>query len=308
MRIKGNGFSISSTNPHINLLEIIRNFMTSNTQIIHRTDYSRRILISEEQDYFTGLVLTFKNQRKNCLSKIEDGKFAIKVEDLQGEDKLVNFNFFCINKSSLKGLYLYYRGSCSLNNLFSRLQSQSNRFIRRTISAEKKALGRNASEDQKGAIDTKYNQRVDYNILVDRNDIVTTLSAFSSIKCAGFRFDTIDFTSPELRGVEQFTRNTEVTFNIDESDRTNVRPIADHISQLFRNVQHITKGRIEAIDHAGNERIVDLINSPSYFIEYEFDDMAEHVNGLTDDNFATNPIIDIIKTEMETGAKHHEFS
>jgi len=29
---------------------------------------------------------------------------------------------------------------------------------------------------------------------------------------------------------------------------------------------------------------------------------------LTDDNFATNPIIGIIKSEMETGAKHHEFS
>ncbi|KLF85693.1 hypothetical protein YA43_05205 [Enterobacter hormaechei subsp. steigerwaltii] len=308
MRIKGNGFSINTNNPNINLLEVIRNFMTSNTQVVHRTDYSRRVMINEEQEYFTGLVLTFKNQRKNCLSKIENGKFSIKVEDLQGEDKLVNFNFFCINKSSLKGLYLYYRGSCSLNNLFSVFQSQSNRFIRRIISAEKKALGRNAPENQKEAIDTKYSERVDFNILVDRNDIVTMLSAFRSIKCAGFRFDTIDFTSPELRGVEQFTRNTEVTFNIDEEDRTKVRPIADHINQLVRNIQHITKGRIEAIDHAGNERIVDLINSPSYFIEYEFDDMAEHVNGLTDDNFASNPIIGIIKSEMENGAKHHEFS
>jgi hypothetical protein len=36
--------------------------------------------------------------------------------------------------------------------------------------------------------------------------------------------------------------------------------------------------------------------------------MAEHVDGLTDDNFSTNPIVDIIKAEMETGAKHHEFS
>ena len=308
MRIKGNGFSISTDNGNINLLDIIRNFMTYNTQVVNYSDYSRKILISEEQNYFIGLVLTFKNQRKNCLSRIDNGRFTIKVEDLQGEDKIVNFNFFCINKTSLKGLYLYYRGSCSLNNLFSKFQSQSNRFIRKTISTEKKALGRNATEDQKEAIDTKYSQRVNFNILVDRADIVDTLSAFSSIKSAGFRFENIDFTSPELRGVEQFTRSTEVTFNIDENDRTRVRPIADHIGQLFRNIQHITKGRFEAIDHAGNERIVDLINSPAYFIEYEFDDMAEHVDGLTDDNFSTNPIVDIIKAEMETGAKHHEFS
>lgn len=308
MRIKGNGFSISTSNANIDLLEVIRNFMTSNDQIINRADFSRRILINEEEHYFIGLVLTFKNQRKNCLSKIENGRFSIKVEDLQGDDKLVNFNFFCINKQSFKGLYLYYRGSCSLNSLFSKWQSQSNRLIRRKVSNEKKALGKTATQLQKDAIDYKYLQRISYNILVDRNDLVTTLASFRSIKAAGFRFDTIDFNSLELRGVEQFTRNTEVTFNIDEADRTKVRPIADHIGQICRNVQHITKGRIQAIDHDGNERIVDLINSPSYFIEYEFDDMAEHVNGLTDDTFATNPIIGIIKSEMETGAKRHEFS
>jgi hypothetical protein len=67
--------------------------MTYNTQVVNYSDYSRKILISEEQNYFIGLVLTFKNQRKNCLSRIDNGRFTIKVEDLQGEDKIVNFNF-----------------------------------------------------------------------------------------------------------------------------------------------------------------------------------------------------------------------
>lgn len=288
--------------------DIFDYFIKQSTHEIKRADYDRQILVKDDGKYYSGLVLTYKNQKKNCLSKVKNGQFEIKIEDLKGDNKLVNFNFFCINKKSMKGLYLYYRGSCSLNSLFSSWQSYSNFTIRKKIRLETTALGKKPDEKLVEAIHKKYEQRLEFRVIIDKANLISMLSAFNEIKSATFRYDSVDFTDSEMIGVEQFTRNTEVTFNISDNNKSRVGQIANSIDQMVKNVSGITKGVVSVVDHNKNERLVDLINSPCFFNEYDFDTIAQHVDGLKNDNYTTNAIISIIKDEIENGSKKNEFN
>lgn len=288
--------------------DIFDYFIKQSTHEIKRADYDRQILVKDDGKYYSGLVLTYKNQKKNCLSKVKNGQFEIKIEDLKGDNKLVNFNFFCINKKSMKGLYLYYRGSCSLNSLFSSWQSYSNFTIRKKIRLETTALGKKPDKKLVEAIHKKYEQRLEFRVTIDKANLISMLSAFNEIKSATFRYDSVDFTDSEMIGVEQFTRNTEVTFNISDNNKSRVGQIANSIDQMVKNVSGITKGVVSVVDHNKNERLVDLINSPCFFNEYDFDTIAQHVDGLKNDNYTTNAIISIIKDEIENGSKKNEFN
>ncbi|CFQ72452.1 hypothetical protein [Yersinia similis] len=146
MQVKSIGFSIENENPHITSEQILNHLISHSDNEIRRLDYVRKILISDDDEFYTGLVLTFKNQKKNCKSTVKNGQFVVKVEDLKGDEKLVNFNFFCLKKETMKGLYLYYHGSCTLNTLFSQLQTNSNEYIRKLESDEIKSLGEKPSK------------------------------------------------------------------------------------------------------------------------------------------------------------------
>ena len=308
MKIKSQGFAIVNTNTNMQVTEIFDYFMKQSIHQIKRSDYDRQILVQDDDLYYSGLVLTYKNLRKNCLSKLKNGQFEIKVEDLKGDDKLVGFNFFCIKKSSMKGLYLYYRGSCSLNSLFSSWQTYSNFVIRRKIRQEVATLGKKPDKALVESIYKKYDQRLEFRIIIDKASLVSMLSAFNEIKSATFKYDTVDFKESELIGVEQYTRNTEITFNISDNYKNKVGQIAGSLNQMITKIPGITKGVVSVVDSAKNERLVDLINSPCFFNEYDFDTIAQHVDGLKNDNYISNPIITLIKDEIENGRKKHEFN
>lgn len=308
MKIKSIGFSITNNNSMISSKDLLSHLIKMSTHEIKRIDYNRQILLTEEANYYTGLVLTYKNQTKNCLSTIKDGQFNIKVEDILSDDKLVSFNFFCINKNSLKGLYMYHRGSCSLNSLFSSWQSFSSQLIRKKMLEELKLLPKPRDEAKVKAIHTKYEGRMSFSVLVDKSGLAALLNSFNEIKSASFRFDTVDFRDTDMMGVEQFTRNTEVTFNISDSDKSKVQQIGSSLGNVFKKLPGISKGVIHAIDFQKNERVIDLINSPCFFGEYDFDTLASHVNGLNNANYVSNAIISLIKQEMEHGSQSKEFN
>lgn len=307
MKIKSIGFSITNNNTAVSTKDLLDYLIQKSTHEIKRIDYNRQILLTEETNYYSGLVLTYKNQTKNCLSTIKNGQFSIKVEDILSDDKVVSFNFFCINKTSLKGLYMYHRGSCSLNNLFSSWQSFSSQLIRKKMTEELKKLPQPRDEIKVKAIQDKYEGRLSFSVIIDKAGLQTLLQSFNEIKSASFRFDSIDFKDSDMIGVEQFTRNTEVTFNISDNDKSKVQQIGDNLGKVFNNIAGISRGVIHAIDHGKNERVIDLINSPCFFGEYDFDTIASNVNGLNNANYVGNAIIGMIKEEMENGSQRKRF-
>lgn len=308
LKIKSLGFSIENKNSNISTKEVFDKFISSSTRVYHGTDYSRQILISDDVDYYSGIALTFRNQKKNCKSTFTGGKFQLKVEDLKGDEKLVSFNFFCIKKSTLKGLYMYHHGSCSLNGLFSNLQTVSNEHIRKKNEDEIKTLGEKPKQKDVARINKKYNERFLFNVITSKKNIAVLLAEFKKIKSATFRFSFIDFKSGPMTALEPFANSTDVSFNIESNERGKTHALANKLSDVFSNAGNILKAKVIAIDHSDNERIIDFINCPTFFDEYDFDVLADNVDGLTNDNYVKNPIIAIIKEQITADKNKNVFN
>jgi len=308
MKVKSIGFEIKNPNPNINISDVMTMFMNSSSRVHSYADFSRQILMAEKDDYYIGLVLTYKNQKKNLKSTINRGNFKLKVEDLKSDEKIVTFNFFCLKKSNLKGLYLYHHASCSVSSLFSNFQTLSNEYIRRKNKEELASLGQKASKEEKNAVNEKYNDRLDYKIILTQDSIEELLADFKKIKSACFRFTHIGFSEAPMLAIEEETKNIDVNFSIAPESRTRTDRLARKISGAYHSVKNIVKAKVVAVDYQDNERFIDILNCPTFFDEYDFDFIAEKVDGLANDNYTDNEVVGIIIDQIETGKNSDVFN
>lgn len=308
MKVKSIGFHIENLNPHINISEILKSFIDSSARVHSYLDYSRQILLTEDQDFYVGMVLTYRNQKKSCKSTISGGKFKLKVEDLKSNEKLVSFNFFCIKKSTLKGLYLYHHSSCSISSLFSNFQTISNEYIRKKNTDEVSLLGNKPKQKAVVAINKKYKQRPNFKILTTKDNIENILAQFKKIKSASFRFSHLDFIEKPMKAIETLTSNIDVNFSIENAARTKTSTLGQLISDAYKNTSNILKAKVVAIDYLDNERLIDVVNCPTFFEQYDFDFIADKVDGLTNDNYTSNAVVGIIKDQIINGKNRNVFN
>lgn len=307
MRVKSLGFSIENRNKNIKSSDVMNEFIKASGREHSHADATRRILVSDSNDFYYGLVVTFRNQKKNCKSQFSDGKFKLKIDDLKGDEKLVSFNFFAIKKSNLTGLYMYHHGSCSLTGVFTHLQTISNEFIRNKNSEEIKSLGENPKKKDIISINKKYRERVSFSLMTNKSDISQILSNFRKIKKSTFKFDYIDFNGGPMTALESFTKTTTIDMTFDDDSKTKISALSETMSDIFKKAKGISKARVVAIDYSNIEKTIDFMNCPTFFESYDFDLIAEKVDGLTDDNYTSNPIFDIITEEILNGANKHVF-
>lgn len=307
MRIKSIGFTIKNNNKNINTSDVMNAFINSSSRTHSRTDYSRQILISDDNTFYSGLVVTFRNQKKNCLAQFSRGKFKLTIKDLTQGDKLVSFNFFCIKKSNLKGLYMYHHGSCSLSGVFTHLQTISNEFIRSKCTDEINLLGKSPNKKLVKKINEKYKDRFEFGLITSKKDISSILRSFKEIKQATFKFDHIDFKSGPMTAIDSFTNTTEVKFNIESASRVKTSPLSQQLADIYKNVGQIVKARVRAVDHSGIEKVVDFMNCPTFLETYEFDDIAKETDGITNTNYLQSKVFAIIKDEILNGKNKNVF-
>lgn len=308
MQVKSLGFSITNENENINTIDVMNAFIKASSRKQDRADYTRRMLITEVNNFYYGLVVTFKNKKKNCMSKFIDGKFQLKVADLQGDEKLTTFNLFLLKKSNLRGLYMYHHGSCSLNALFSHLQTVSNEFIRNQNAEDIAKLGDKPKQKEVTAINKKYKKRFSFSIMTSKEDIKDILVQFKEIKKASFKFDYIDFKGGPMTPLEAFANSTTIDMSINPEDKYKVGQLSQAMSDTFDAMKTgISKARVTAVDHSGIEKIIDFMDCPAFFESYDFDVIAEKINGLTNDNYTSNPVFDIIKDEILNGTNKNAF-
>ena len=70
MKVRSIGFTINNNNKNINTVDVMNAFINASNREHSRTDYTRKILISDVNDFYYGLVVTFRNQKKNCKSHL----------------------------------------------------------------------------------------------------------------------------------------------------------------------------------------------------------------------------------------------
>lgn len=104
-----------------------------------------------------------------------------------------------------------------------------------------------------------------------------------------------------MTALEQFVNTTTIDMNFNSSDRTKVQQLSQNLSNIYNSMSGVAKAQVIAVNHAGIEKTIDFMNCPVFFETYDFDIIADKVNGLTNDNYTTNPVFDMIKEEMLNG-------
>lgn len=67
MKVRSIGFTINNNNKNINTVDVMNAFINASNREHSRTDYTRKILISDVNDFYYGLVVKKRTVSRNLL-------------------------------------------------------------------------------------------------------------------------------------------------------------------------------------------------------------------------------------------------
>lgn len=196
MIVRSYGFSLEAGHGHVSVADVFRYMADNNGQPDTSKSNERRFYIDDQSDakFVRGLVVTVKDQKAFCeLVKDDGGGFVISVKNLEGENKLMEFNFFVVNKTNGLGIYQHYFHSCSTHTFGDYLRKRY--FTLSNAMAEEEIAAANAanelSDKQEKAIRKKYRKPLSFSILVHNEDLAVVLARFQEIKSFEYEFAAI---------------------------------------------------------------------------------------------------------------------
>lgn len=250
--------------------------------------HGRLLYIDKDTDpnYFLGLVITVKDQKRYCELLQNGKKFTIKVTDL--ENKMMDFNFFVLNKKSGIGLYQHYHHSCGLNSFFHIINSKFNQFRNNLIENEinkDENIGTNANIRK---IKKNLRGKISNCILVKKDNLEKLMSELEEIKSFEFEYTYLDVKEPEFQPIKSAVRKERKKYTFEKGGFKSA--ISSAVGKFVNN-NELDEGKIIGLDVDGNERIYRILNNPDNFGELDYDDIAEKLNELDISNFQTSWVI-----------------
>jgi len=246
-------------------------------------EHHRMVFINQYHDneYFLGVLVTIKDQRRFCELTNEDGSFKIKVSDLEESNNIMDFNFFVINKETGFGLYQHYHQSCSINQFGYLMSKRYQSLVKSRIESEMNKI-KNISESQKRSIRKRHSGEMAWQVLVRKDKLDDILIELKRIKSFEFDFLYLEAKEKEYEQLSPFVNKERRRFNFVQNSPVNI--LTSSITEFIKNYG-LMKGRIIGEDEHGIERIIHILDNPDNYGEYDYDDVASKLNSLILDEF-----------------------
>lgn len=303
MEVKYLGFSLDTTLKSISVKDALDKFCLQSGNPSTLKSIERRIYLNNDDDkYYRGLAITVKDQKKFCKLESSGGGFHIEVENLQGNNKLMEFNFFVINKENNIGLYQHYHQSCALmvfgEYLKSFYRSLKESIISSEVEAEKSKSSNPLSQSAERAIRQKYKTKLDFNPLYRQEDIEKILKSFQKIKAFEYEYATL---TPEVLDATPLsgyvTRKKEkITFSTSHSSDSLAGAIYGAVKDFSPR-----RGKVFVEDAEGIDSAIQIFNSPDFFGHEDYDSVAHKLHSLDINNFQNSSymgeLIDICESD-----------
>jgi hypothetical protein len=258
----------------------------------HELGPHKRLLFvnsTHSSGYYVGLLVTVKDQKTFCELVESGGKLTVKVNALDADSNLMDFNFFVLNKSNGLGLYQYYHQSCSLNSFGYYCAS---RFGEHRKEAIELALARIPKEELTTSKDKNIRQnfssRLKWEILVRKEKLKDLIEELSRVKAFEYSFASLTVKEPEFKPLESFVRKQ--TRKLSFTTGSPVNKIASVLS-CFVSANQLDSGKVIGMDSDGIERILRITDNPDNFGEYSYDDIAPRINSLDTATFEQSWVI-----------------
>jgi hypothetical protein len=294
--IKYLGFNVKSERDNLPLSEFVEKVNSSEDSCIKfrepDSNNGIRIYLHDSEHFIKGLVVTIKDQQKFC--KLAQDGLEIEVENLVGDDKLLEFNFFVLNKSNNIGLYQYYHQSCGLSrfiNLFKRqYRAVSNSNAETQIEIEKARAGSITKRKEKG-IRANYYDWLHMTQLIKQEDIEEILNQCAVIKSLTYDYTYVTDSRTAASPLNRYVDKKTLSLNFKRTQ--SLTDISRSLTQYFDG-ENITKGRVNVEDHDGNSFGISISNIPDCFGVDDYDRLVNRINGLNINRFFENQFFDIL--------------
>lgn len=266
-------------------------------------DGSRRLLFlnnQHHQKYCAGLVVTVKDHRTYCELVGSGDSMLVKVNELDHDSNLMEFNFFVFNKATGAGLYQHYHQSCSATSFGDLTKKRFIDYKRTLRQSALDAVGSNVTQADKKKIESKFGNRLKFSIMVRKEALKTLIAEMKRVKAFQYAFATPEVPQDAFAPLKPFIKikSERLTFSV----KTPTSFVADAI-ETFVSRCALQSGSIEAVDENGIDRVIKIVNNPDSFGEYDFDDLAPKLNELNLTHFEQSWVIEeLISKCSENGA------
>lgn len=301
MQVRLLGFSFSSDCAQISLDDHVNHMISAHNKAHQFGEHNRFIFFSKTHSatYYVGLVVTVKDQKTFCELIQNSGKFIVKVNELDSNSSLMDFNFFVIHKTTGFGMYQYYHHSLSINSFCHFNAQRFSELKDRKIQAEISAIPEAGRSDLKEkTIKKKYNGRLNWETLVRKENLQKLIEELQRVKAFEYCFTSLTADEPEFQPLKNEVRKERTKLSFYQL--SSVKALASAISKIVTNLG-IESGKVIGTDMDGIDRVLKITNNPDNFGEYSYDDLAPKINSLNVDEFEKSWVV---KELLDKCAEH----
>ncbi len=245
-----------------------------------------------DEQYYLGLIVTVKDQRRFC--QLREGgtdRLQIMVNEPDQTSRLMEFNFFVINRISQVGLYQHYYQSCSLREGMKELGNLYRDLLlgHREVYV-KELLDQGASKIRANELARQhFHGALRYTQLVSPADFQEMLNELSSITALELEYTSLRVEQPTYAQLSQYVKREshKIVFNRQFTAG----------SGLIRAIMSLVEtdkpdsGKVTGSDESGIERVIRIDNNPYTFGEFDFDEIVEKIHQLNIKEFHQSWVI-----------------
>jgi len=268
--------------------------------------FKRLIYLKERDKYYVGLLLTIRDHKKYCELVDKGEGFEVVVNESEENARPMDFNFFVVNKATWRGLYLWYRGSCSLRQFGNFCKVQYNGCLTNQRDIELAELAelndaKHHRKDERRIRRTYKSGQFSVDPLMMRGTIIQQLRRLREIKSVTWTYAVPKvnegvFTSVKDRVVLE---RRHLTFN---TQRSHVRQLRDLIASFFESGEAST-GLVHGKDSQGHGDTVPLNPKPEIFGMWDYDTITNN-EALDVTRVEDSPVLDLL---LDTAADNNRI-
>lgn len=279
MKIKLLGFRLE-LNPALSFVELTTKLTSQSGEPTQHAGSTWILKIKDQGKYVVGSLVAIKGQRK--FPQIDINSLKLSVQELEKGKNLASFNFFVISKRNQNGLYSHYFGSTSVSALASLLNSIGKTITGPRKTAELKAVAEAGpiGKAKRNAIRERYKDAVKCSYLVSKPQLENVLANWQRLKTLEYTFTHLEPGTRPYAGLQPFVRAETTRLALDKESAFDA--VRKAVLRYVKDLDY-ARARVEGVDDAGVERIINLLNTPDWFGELDYSRILSDPSLFADD-------------------------
>lgn len=239
--------------------------------------------VTKKDDYYIGILLAIRDQKRFAKIKQERGKFEIKTEELGKNENPVEFNFFLINKETGRGLYQHYYHSTPLNS-FNVICKR--RYTALKASRIQSDTPEDASESKKAKIRKQFAGGLSYSLWVRPEKFEEVVKMLARVKSLEVDVNSLDVSDRLFQPLAKHAKGVRHRFTFNEQQGRGSAKTAV-LKLLKDSLGDFLGAKVVGVDPDDNEVVYRLAENLDTLFEMDLDEALKGLVLRSDDMEAT---------------------